>query len=698
MEGPKTHDVSLEALENKTSPSELTLYPLPLSTSFTFDGEASNPALGTTLLTGQKGQNRGGTAKKHHSRRPSRSMFFDPMTPTSDDEDPYSLGGSSRDQFLRLNSSTSSPGRRNSSLRPQVTPVGEQRYPMTESIKARPSASQHGDEDVQRQAADITRRTFEPMTLDENPPVNGEREPTIDYVTGLRDPELTSEVNDPELTPFEQATPYITKRFHSTSDIGWYGSAYMLTSCAFQPVFGRIFMLYSVKWSYLTAMILFELGSLLCGLAPNSTTLIVGRVIAGFGSAGILIGSFITVTMAVPLQKRPVFTSVVGLMFGVGASVGPFLGGVFTDLVTWRWCFYINLPLGGVTIICLILFFKPQKSNRNAGAFLDRFKDLDIVGNILILGAFIMLFLALEHTTRGFSWNHPLIIWLLAGCGITTSIFMVWQWAKGDAALIPPRIIKQRTVAASCGTAFMIYAILINMTFFLPIWFQAVKNDTAMRSGVHMVPFFVTQSAFSLIAGGIVSKTGYATPPAVIGSAIGTVGLGLLTLLKPGTGTAQWVGYEVLTSAGFGLSIQQCFTAVQTVLSEEDVALGTAAVSAAQSLGGAIFVSVGNSVFQHQLLKAADANLLPGVDIKQVIEAGATAFRDLISAEQLPAMIRVYNKAIQAALIIPIPLGILATLIACFIEFRSVKKPIKTNEESGTCSTELSDQRPGTSA
>ncbi|KAK3488911.1 major facilitator superfamily-domain-containing protein [Neurospora hispaniola] len=581
------------------------------------------------------------------------------MTPTCDDEDPYPLAGSSRDQFLRLHSSTSSLGRRNSSLKPQVTPVGEQRYPMTESIKARPSASQHGSEDVQRQAADSTRRTFEPMTLDENPPVNGEMEPTIDYVTGLR---------------------------------------LVLLMAGLMLVFGRIFMLYSVKWSYLTAMILFELGSLLCGLAPNSATLIVGRAIAGFGSAGILIGSFIIVTMAVPLQKRPVFTSVVGLMFGVGASVGPLLGGVFTDLVTWRWCFYINLPLGGVTIICLILFFKPHQSNRDAGTFLDKFKDLDIVGNILILGAFIMLFLALEHTTRGFSWNHPLIIWLLAGCGITAIIFMVWQWAKGDAALIPPRIIKQRTVAASCGTAFMIYAILINMTFFLPIWFQAVKNDTAMRSGVHMVPFFVTQSAFSLIAGGIVSKTGYATPPAVIGSAIGTVGLGLLTLLRPGTGTAQWVGYEVLTSAGFGLSIQQCFTAVQTVLSEEDVALGTAAVSAAQSLGGAIFVSVGNSVFQHQLLKAADANLLPGVDIKQVIEAGATAFRDLISAEQLPAMIRVYNKAIQAALIIPIPLGILATLIACFIEFRSVKKPIRTNEESGTCSTELSDQRPGTSA
>ena len=359
---------------------------------------------------------------------------------------------------------------------------------------------------------------------------------------------------------------------------------------------------------------------------------------------------------------------------------------------TWRWCFYINLPLGGLTIICLILFFNPKSRKHTARKFLDRFKDLDIVGNILILGACIMLFLALERTTRGFSWNHPLIIWLLVGCGITAIIFILWQWAKGDGALIPPRIIKQRTVAASCGTAFMIYAVLINMTFFLPIWFQAIKNETAMRSGVHMVPFFVTQSVFSLIAGFVVSKFGYTTPPAVIGSAIGTVGLGLLTLLKPDTTTAQWVGYEVLTAAGFGISIQQCFTAVQTVLGEEDLALATAAVTAAQSLGGAIFVSVGNSVFQHNLMKASAANLLPGIDIKQVIEAGATAFRDLIPAEELPAMIQVYNKAIQTVFIVPIPLGVLATLIACFIEFKSVK-PKKINEESGTDNTELSDQR-----
>lgn len=188
MEGPKTEDIFLEALGNKASPPDLTLQPLPISTtSLNFDGEASSPALGTALLSRQRSQNRGGTAKKHHARRSSRSVSFDPATPIYDDQHPYPLAGPSRrDPFPHLNSSTSSLGRRNSSPRLQITPVEEQRYPMTESLKTRLSASQHGSEDVQRHVAEGSQRTLEPMTLDESPPVNSEGESTTDYVTGLR--------------------------------------------------------------------------------------------------------------------------------------------------------------------------------------------------------------------------------------------------------------------------------------------------------------------------------------------------------------------------------------------------------------------------------------------------------------------------------------------------------------------------------
>ncbi|KAK4252241.1 major facilitator superfamily domain-containing protein [Corynascus novoguineensis] len=474
-------------------------------------------------------------------------------------------------------------------------------------------------------------------------------------------------------TIISTAIPYVTHEFQSTPDIGWYGSAYLLTACAFQPMFGRVFTLFSVKEAYLTAMSLFEIGSLLCGAAPNSIVLIVGRAIAGLGSAGILTGSFVIVGTAAPLQSRPMLMAVVGTMFGVGATTGPLLGGVFTDLVSWRWCFYVNLPIGGATVLAMVLFFHPRRSENARRGFIERLLELDIAGNVLFLGAAIMFFLALEYTTQGVAWNNVRVIGLLGGSFQATLFFIAWQWRQGDAALMPPRIITQRTVAASCGMAFMIYAALINLTYFLPVWFQAIRGVSAIQSGVNMIPYFVVNAGFSLVAGAFVSKTGYVTPPAVIGSAIGTIGLGLMTLLRVDMTTAQWVGYQVLTSAGFGISIQQGFMAVQTVLEEKDMAIATAAVVASQSLGGAVFLPVGNSIFHSQLIRATAAGLLDGLDIKKLIDSGAASFRHLVPAEKLPAMLEIYNKALTKVFTVSIPLGALAAIISFFIEWKSVK-------------------------
>lgn len=139
--------------------------------------------------------------------------------------------------------------------------------------------------------------------------------------------------------------------------------AYLLTTASFQLLFGKFYTFFSIKWVYLVAIAIFELGSLICGVAPTSTALIVGRAVAGVGSAGIFSGALIIVAYSVPLAKRPMYTGFIGAMYGIASVAGPLLGGVFTDKATWRWCFFINLPLGVITMVVIVFFFKaPERA------------------------------------------------------------------------------------------------------------------------------------------------------------------------------------------------------------------------------------------------------------------------------------------------------------------------------------------------
>ncbi|KAJ3956155.1 hypothetical protein N0V92_007292 [Colletotrichum tropicale] len=539
-----------------------------------------------------------------------------------------------------LNGSLGSPVRRGSI----VTPVAEQRHPGKAGARIsrftrpfEPDIDEDDGEDYLRQvrrleALRAQQRISQVLAAD----IFCEKEewvegwPLVFLIIGIC---LVVFIISVHRTIITTAIPQITSEFKSTADIGWYGSAYLLTACAFQPLFGRIFVLFSVKWSYLLAMLMFLGGSLICALSPSSMVLIIGRAVAGFGSAGILTGSF----------------------------------------VTWRWNFFVNLPVVGANMIIFLIFFHPRQSPRVRPRFFDRILELDLLGNILLLGACVMLFMALELTNRGQAWSSIKIIGLLSGSGATAIVFAAWQWWRQDGALIPPAIITHRTVAASCVAAFSTYGALMIHTYFLPLWFQAIRGEDAIMSGVDMIPYVATIGIFSLLSAVFVSVVGYPVPPAIVGGMIGTAGCGVLRLLSQSTPTAYWIGFEILVAAGFGMSIQQGLTAVQAILPPDDISVGTAAVVASQSLGGAIFVSVGNTLFQNYVLRAAARNLVPGVNIRAVLRAGATAFRTSVPASALPRMMTVYNDALRVTFTAAIPLAGVAAIAACFMEWKSVK-------------------------
>ena len=292
-----------------------------------------------------------------------------------------------------------------------------------------------------------------------------------------------------------------------------------------------------------------------------------------------------------------------------------------------------------------------------------------------------MFFLALQFKNNGDPWTRARIPGLFAGSAVTVALYTVWQLYRKDNALIPPRIAFKRSVAASCTVAFFLYGALLMQIYYLPFYFQAIKGRNAIGSGVDMLALVIPGALGSLFAGIAVSKVGYFAPFAITGTALATIGSGLLCTLEVDTPTGKWIGYSIIIGLGMGIAVQQGFIAVQTVLSPQDVAIGTAAVTFFQSLGGAVFVSIGDTLVITRLERAASSMQLKGVDVRAIVEAGATEFVEVTPPSQLPILLQVYNDGLRWVFICAAALYACAFLASFGIEFRSVRHESERREE-----------------
>ncbi|RAO73548.1 uncharacterized protein BHQ10_009560 [Talaromyces amestolkiae] len=481
------------------------------------------------------------------------------------------------------------------------------------------------------------------------------------------------------------AIPKITDQFHSVQDVGWYGSAYFLTSTALQPTYGRIYKILNVKWAFLAAIFVFELGSLICGVAPNSSTLIGGRAIAGCGVAGIFSGALIILSFSIPLRQRPMVFGLFGAVWGVASVVGPLLGGAFTDHITWRWCFYINLPIGGVAAVIVILILHlPAKKNDNNQTWSQKIVELDLIGAALIIPAVVCLLLALQWGGNKYAWNNSRIIGLFIGFGLIAILFIISQWRLGDRATLPPRILRKRTVwsvsvfAVCFGGAFFLFM------YYLPIYFQSVKNHSATKSGIDLLPILLATVISSVFFGGLITAVGYYTPFLILSTALFCIGSGLLTTYSTNISTARWIGYQILAGSGVGAGFQVPMTAVQTILSQEDIPIGSATVMFFQNLGGALFISVGQSVFQNGITSYMQSHV-KDIEPSVIIDAGATALREVLSQmgklNELPAVVEAYMTGLVNAYRVSLALTCLAFVATLFVEWKSVKGNKKEGAE-----------------
>ncbi|KAF3030551.1 hypothetical protein E8E15_007924 [Penicillium rubens] len=468
------------------------------------------------------------------------------------------------------------------------------------------------------------------------------------------------------------AIPKITGQFHSLDDVGWYGSAYLLTTASLQLLFGKFYTFFNVKWTYLVAIGLFELGSLICGVANSSLTLIMGRAVAGIGSAGIFSGSLIIVAHSVALKRRPLYNSCIGGMFGISSVAGPLLGGVFTDKVTWRWCFYINLPIGAITVLVITIFFPAPNHHNKESTWAERIKKFDPMGTALFLPAIVCLLLALQWGGTIYAWDSWRIILLFCFFAVLILVFLFVQYTQKDNATVPPRIFFRRTVWSSALYSFCLGAAFLASVYFLPIWFQAVKDASPVSSGIMNLPMLIAVVVASLLTGAIVTRIGYYTPFMIFGTILLSIGYGLMSMFHTDTSKAVWIGYQIIAGAGAGAGMQQSMIAVQVVLDLSDIPIGTSIIVFAQTLGGALFVSIGNTVFRNKLVEYL-ANYTPNVDSALILNTGATGLHSVVDKADLPGVLLAYNDALTQTFIVGAAVASISIIGALCVEWKSVK-------------------------
>ena len=262
-------------------------------------------------------------------------------------------------------------------------------------------------------------------------------------------------------------------------------------------------------------------------------------------------------TTVIPLHKRAIWTGTLNSTFAVAAIVGPVVGGALTQHATWRWCFWINLPIGGFSAIVVLIFFHVKGASSERTPLLAKLLSLDLIGFILFAGAVASLLLALQlGGTQSYPWGSASIIVMFVVAGIVLCIFTLWQVYMQDTALLPPRLFtSSRNVPLICISAFFSNGAFQCIIYWLPIWFQAVENASPTSSGVRYLPTVISDVLTSLVSAGLVNTFGFWNPFLVFGTMMTSIGGGLLTTIHPSISEGHLIGYQILGGIGYSLIV-----------------------------------------------------------------------------------------------------------------------------------------------
>ncbi|QIW99712.1 hypothetical protein AMS68_005230 [Peltaster fructicola] len=406
----------------------------------------------------------------------------------------------------------------------------------------------------------------------------------------------------------------IVDTYGDVSQLAWIGIGFPLGSAATILTFGKAYGMFNIKWLHLGSILLFVVGSAVCGAAPSMSALIVGRVIAGAGGAGLYLGLLNLIAVNTLEKERPAYMGVTGVVWGTGTILGPVVGGAFADSsATWRWAFYINLIIFAILLPALacIPSFNPQPGVSTA----TKLKELDWVGAVLNGGLFTSFVMALTFGGVAWTWNDGRTIACFVVCGVVLVLFMLQQtfslFTTSERRIFPVQFVSNRTmVLAYICTACSATAMFV-VIYYIPLMFQFSRGDDGIESAVRLLPFIIVLSFCIMGSGQLLGWIGYYFLFYVVGGALLLIGASLMFTVRAGTTLGAIYAFEVIIAIGAGLSAQIGYSVGPMDVSSSDLAAAISFINIGQIGGLVIALTVSGAVFQNVTYNRLSALLSP---------------------------------------------------------------------------------------
>ncbi|KAI9695392.1 MAG: hypothetical protein M1820_008647 [Bogoriella megaspora] len=474
----------------------------------------------------------------------------------------------------------------------------------------------------------------------------------------------------------------VVEDYGKIGQLAWIGTGFPLGSIATILTYGKAYGMFNVKWLYIGSVLLFSVGSAVCGAAPNMNSLIVGRVIAGAGGAGVYLGMLNLLSINTLEKERPIYYGLTGIVWGVGTILGPVIGGAFADSsATWRWAFYINLVVFGALTPALLCI--PSFNPRPKVSALKKLKELDWIGAILNAGLYTTFVTALTFGGVTWPWNDGRTITTLVVCGVILLVFMAQQFfailTTPERRLFPIHFIASRTmVILHVCTACSATALFVVM-YYIPLMFQFSRGDDGIESAVRLLPFVIVFSVSIMGSGYLLKRLGYYMLFYIAGGALILVGATLMSTVRAGTRIGAIYGFEVLIAIGAGLIAQIAYSIAPSKVAPRDISAAIGFINVAQIGGLVIALAISGTVFQNITFLHLSKLLSPlgfsAPEIRAAVAGSQSSLFNSLSSHVRSEAIELIVKSIGKIYYLVITAGALCFVAGMFLKREKLFKP-----------------------